>query len=67
MPKAENHRTEQKQIAGVTVNIVSYQIGDQHYCHISNVDPGATIARAEGETREEAIKLATEKAEARLQ
>lgn len=67
MPKAENHRTEHTETAGVAVKITSYQIGERHYCHITNIDPGATIARAEGETREQAVRQAMEKAQARLQ
>ena len=57
---------EAKEISGVSVRISSYQIGDRFYCHIENTDPGATIARADGPAREEAIQLAIAKAIQRL-
>ncbi|MEM1320860.1 MAG: hypothetical protein AAGG75_11425 [Bacteroidota bacterium] len=53
-------------IKGTPVKVVSYQIGEKFYCHISNVDPGATIARAEGESREAAFATAKAKVESRL-
>lgn len=65
--KAEDYRVEYREISGVKVKAASYRIGDTYYCHLENLDPGATIARAEAGTREEAINLALEKAAARLQ
>jgi hypothetical protein len=44
----------------------SYKIGDRFYCHVENTDPGATIARAEGSTKDEAIRIALSKAGLRL-
>ncbi len=36
------------------MNVTSYKIGDHYHCHIANIDPGATISRTDGMTREEA-------------
>ena len=44
------HRTERQDIDGWPVHIITYRIGDRHYCTIDNVDPGARFARAEGAT-----------------
>jgi len=61
--KAEEF-TERKQIIdGWDVNLVTYRIGERWYCTIDNVDPGARFARAEGDSREEAERIALEKAQ----
>ena len=64
--KAEDHQRRRDKLAGWDVNITSYRIGDKHYCHVDNVSPGATVSRGEGPTREEAEKIAIEKATDRL-
>lgn len=64
--KTENFKEEFRQIKGVSIRITTYQIGDDHYCHIYNVDPGATIARATAATREKAVETAMAKAEQRI-
>ena len=64
--KLEGYQVEPQEIAGWKVNVVSYSIGSQHYCHIDNVDPGAVIVRTEAPTREEAMLLAIAKAAERL-
>jgi hypothetical protein len=64
--KAEDYRVEHREISGVTVKAASYRIGENFYCHVENLDPGATIARAEAVTREEAIQIAIQKAAQRL-
>ena len=60
--KAEETYTEQEEIDGWKVHIVTYKIGDRYYCTIDNVDPGARFARAEGATRDEVEREALEKA-----
>jgi hypothetical protein len=57
---------ERREINGTAVNINSYRIGDQYYCHIENVDPGATIARSAADSAERALEHALQKAESRL-
>lgn len=63
---SENYLSQTRELAGVPVNVASYKIGDRFYCHVSNVDPGATIARAEADSSAEAETLALDKAAARL-
>lgn len=66
MFKAEDYLVEIKNLSGWKVNITSYKVGDWYHCHIANVDPGATIARTNGSTREEALQTALAKAYERL-
>jgi hypothetical protein len=60
--KAEDYSRRQQEVAGWPVAIESYRLGDVFHCTISNVDPGARFARAEGSTREAAESAALEKA-----
>jgi hypothetical protein len=60
--RAEEYVERRDVIDGWNIHIVSYKIGDRHYCTIDNLDPGARFARAEGATREEAERTALEKA-----
>ncbi len=59
--KAENFHDELKVINGIQVKLTSYKIGDEYYCHVTNIDPGGTIARSAGKTMEEAKEKAWEK------
>jgi hypothetical protein len=60
--KPEELTRRREEIAGWPVSIETYKLGDVYHCTISNVDPGARFARADGATREEAESLAIEKA-----
>jgi hypothetical protein len=62
----EDYERRKDTLEGWEVRITSYRIGDTHYCHVDNVSPGATIARAEGKTKEEAEKAAVKAARERL-
>ncbi len=64
--KVEGHQSEATEINGVELRVTSYQIGARYFCHVSNVDPGATIARGEGGSRDEAREMALSKATRRL-
>ena len=64
--KVEEYSKRQQQVRQWKINIVSYRLGDQYYCTVDNVEPGATLARAQGSTRDEAEKTALEKAEGML-
>jgi hypothetical protein len=66
MDQVEGHRVERRTLEGTPVTVTSYRIGDTHHCHVANLDPGATIARASAATAEEAIRVAVEKASAAL-
>ena len=61
--KPEDYSRRQQELAGWPISIETYKLGDVYHCTISNVDPGARFARAEGPTREEAERVALEKAE----
>jgi len=65
--KAENYQKEKREVEGRMINLTTYQIGERCFCHIDNVSPGATIARTEGATLEEARELALQKVIARFQ
>jgi hypothetical protein len=60
--KPEGYSRRQLELAGWPVSIETYKLGDVYHCTIANVDPGARFARADGSTREEAERLAREKA-----
>jgi len=60
--KPEDHSRRQQELAGWSVIVETYRLGDVYHCTIANVDPGARFARADGATREEAETLAIEKA-----
>ena len=61
--KAEDYAERKEEIDGWPVHIVTYRIGDKYHCTIDNVDPGARFARADAATREEAERVALEKAQ----
>jgi hypothetical protein len=64
--RAEDHASRRAELGGWPVEITSYRLGAVFRCTVANVDPGATIARAEAATREEAERVASEKAASRL-
>jgi hypothetical protein len=66
MLRSNDHHVEIRQVGEWKVNLTSYKIGDKYYCHIDNIDPGATIARSNAGTREEAVQLAMMKVTERL-
>jgi hypothetical protein len=61
--QAEGYSRRQQQVGAWAVSIETYKLGDVYHCTISNVDPGARFARAQGSTLEEAERKALEKAE----
>lgn len=64
--RPEGYRTCRTELAGWPVEITSYQAGRVFRSTIANLEPGATIARAEAESREEAERIAIGKATERL-
>jgi hypothetical protein len=60
--KAEDYTERHETIDTWPIHIVTYRIGDKYYCTIDNVDPGARFARADAATREDAERVALEKA-----
>ena len=61
--KAEEYSERNDTVDTWPIHIVTYCVGDTYYCTIDNVDPGARFARAEGATREDAERVALEKAQ----
>ena len=51
---------------GTKVRLTTYKIGEEHYCHVYNVDPGSVISRASSNNRERAKEEALNKAKQRL-
>lgn len=66
MLKADDFIVNTKELSGLKVNITSYKIGKRYYCHIDNVDPGATIVSLEGDSRESVMQEAMDRALRRL-
>jgi hypothetical protein len=60
--KPEEYVLRQEELVGWPISIETYKLGDVYHCTISNVDPGARFARADGSTRAEAETRALEKA-----
>ena len=61
--KPEDYSRRQIELSGWPISIETYKLGDVYHCTISNVDPGARFARAEAATREDAERVALEKAQ----
>lgn len=66
MSGAENYKEVRKEVGGASLSVRTYRIGETWHCHVSNIDPGATIARGEGTSQEEAETAALQKATKRL-
>ncbi len=58
MVRAVGYREKVETLGGVPVRITTYQIGEQFFCKIDNLDPGGVIARAWGPDRDSAIENA---------
>ena len=61
--KPEDLSRRQIELAGWPIVVETYKLGDVYHCTISNQDPGARFARADGPTKDEAEQRALEKAE----
>jgi len=64
--KTEDFKEEFRELNGVPLRVSTYKIGDDYYCHVSNVDPGATIARSTASSREKAVEEAMVKVNQRI-
>ena len=60
---AEEFSRREMELAGWPIAIETYKLDGVYHCTISNIDPGARFARADGPTREDAERRALEKAE----
>ena len=59
---AEDYASRTTDVDGWSLLVESYRVGDRYYCNVSSADPGARFARSEGATKEEAERVALEKA-----
>ncbi len=64
--KPEEYLREQRELAGWQITVETFKLNGVYHCTIANVDPGGRIARADGPTREDAVRLALQKAETYL-
>ncbi len=64
--RAEDFSTADLELAGWPVRITTYRIGKTWHAKADNVSPGASIARAAAEGREQAEARVLEKAAERL-
>jgi hypothetical protein len=63
-PQEYLERTES--VPPFRIHIVSYRLGDEYFCSVDNVDPGAVITRSKGATRKEAEVKAVTRAQERI-
>jgi hypothetical protein len=64
--RAEDLQKREDRIEGWPVCITSYRVGNQYRSTVDNIDPGATVARGVGPTREAAEHEAITQARERL-
>jgi len=64
MALVEQYSVVNTVIAGVAVKCTIYRIGDTYHCVVSNLSPGANVARSSGPTPDAALVAATERAKA---
>jgi len=64
--RAEDLQHREDRIESWPVRITSYRVGDQFRSTVDNIDPGATVARGSGPTREAAEQEAIATARERL-
>jgi hypothetical protein len=60
--KPEDYSRRRMDLSGWPIEIETYRLGEVYHCTISNVDPGARFARADGATKQQAEERALEKA-----
>ena len=60
--KAEEYSRCEQELAGWSISIETYRLGEVYHSTISSVDAGARFARADGATKEEAEQRALDKA-----
>ena len=65
--KPEDYSRRDLELAGWPITIETYKLGDVYHSTIYNKDPGARFARADGSTKDEAERVALEKATRYLQ
>jgi hypothetical protein len=64
--KTDDYLQHTLEVAGWSLRISSYRVGHEWHAIADNVSPGAWFARAIADTRDEAERLAIERARERL-
>jgi hypothetical protein len=64
--RAEEYQTRTESVGEWKVRLTSYRLGNNWFCVADNVDPGVSIARGNGTSREEAEAMAFECSRERL-
>ena len=60
--KTEDYSERVVDVNGWQCRLTSYKLGEVYYCHADNVSPGARLARSKGATKEEAERIALQRA-----
>ena len=60
---AEEYQERRLELAGWSVNLSSYRLGEVWHSKADNVSPGAGLCRTTGATRQEAEQKAIQRAE----
>lgn len=61
--KAEDFTRRSQDLGGWAIVVETYRAGGTFYCTVSSEDPGARFARGQGASRDDAERVALEKAE----
>ena len=61
--RTDDFTRRQQQLSGWSIVVETYRAGDTFYCTVSSEDPGARFARGQGPSRDDAERVALEKAE----
>ncbi len=64
--KPEEYSERELELEGWPVKVTSYRLGEEYYCTVDNVSPGAWLARTTGASKQEAEDKALAKARERL-
>ena len=58
----EGYEYREETLNGQPIGVTTFSVRGRFFCHIDNVNPGATIARGHADNRQEAETIAYEKA-----
>jgi len=63
---SEIYNERMVKVSDWSLNILTYRLGRDYVCIVSNIDPSATLCRSKAPTEEEAIRTALENAAQKL-
>ncbi|MBI1333251.1 MAG: hypothetical protein JST12_06385 [Armatimonadetes bacterium] len=63
----EIYKEQMVKVSDWNLNVLTYSVGRDYVCIVSNLDPSATLCRAKARTEENAVQQALEIAAERLQ